>query len=70
MENQNKHEIEEVLDVGDVVWLFTGEELKVTHVGHEGFDTEDRYFSYDEHLVSFFLTRYGYESFIKERNNK
>lgn len=70
MEKQNKHDIEEVLEVGDTVWLVTGEELKVTRVDHEGFDTTDRYFSYDEHLVTFFLTRYCYENFIKERGNK
>ena len=70
MEKQNKHDIEEVLEVGDVVWLVTGEELRVTHVGHEGFDTTERYFSYDEHLVTFFLTKFCYENFIKERKSK
>lgn len=54
MENQNKHEIEEVLDVGDVVWSATGKEMKVTHVDHEGFETEEDYFSYDEHRSLFF----------------
>ena len=65
-----KHKIEKLLCIGDVVWSATGKEMKVTHVGHEGFETEEDYFSYDEHRSLFFLTEYGYENFIKERKNK
>lgn len=67
MKKYNKHDIEEVLEVGDVVWHITGKEMKVTRVSHDGFETEDGHFPYGEHSISFFLTRYGYEKYIKEK---
>ena len=70
MKKYNKHDIEEVLEIGDVVWLVTGEETKVTRVGREGFETEGGFFSYEQHGISFFLTRYGYEKHIKGDENK
>lgn len=51
---KRKHKIEKLLSVGDVVWSATGKEKKVTHVDHGGFETEEDYFSYDEHHSLFF----------------
>ena len=58
-----KNKIQKVLQVGDYVYSSNGgKPMKVTKIDFMGFETEDDYFTYDEHGELYFLTKRGYES--------
>ncbi len=63
--------ISKILEVGNTVYSSAnGKPMKVTKIYSDGFDTEDDYYSFDEHRDLFFLTKIGYlQSIEKERNN-
>ena len=57
--------ISNLLEVGDTVYsTANGKPMKVVKIYPDGFDTEDDYYSFDEHKKLFFLTKVGYEYFI------
>ena len=58
--------ISKILKVGDTVFSSkNGQPMKVTRIYSTGFDTEEDYFSFDEHRVLFYLTKRGYLDSVK-----
>lgn len=58
--------ISSVLSVGDYVYSSAnGKPMKVTRVYDCGFETEDDFYSYDEHKSLYYLTKVGYEDSLK-----
>ena len=69
-----KKRIKDLLKVGDVVYSAKGgEEMTVTRIDENGFETDQDYFLFREIRKLYFLTRYGYwyyHSMQKENENK
>ncbi len=62
--------ISKVLREGDVVFSSAnGQPMKVTRVYSNGFDTEDDYYSFEEHRELYYLTKRGYLDSIRSDNN-
>ena len=54
--------IKKLLSPGDVVYSIRGgQEMTITMIVNDGFETEENYFLFSEHKKLYFLTRYGYE---------
>ena len=55
------NKIAKVLSVGDVVFsAANGKPMKVIKIYSDGFDTDDDYYSFEEHGELYYLTRRGY----------
>ena len=55
-------QIKKLLKVGDTVYsAHGGEEMTVTKIEDEGFETDVDYFRYDEVRKLYYLTKHGYE---------
>jgi hypothetical protein len=62
--------ISKVLNEGDIVYsAANGQPIRVTWVYSCGFDSEQGYFSYDEHRSLFWLTKKGYSDSIRGGKN-
>ena len=54
--------IQKILSVGDTVYSASNcHPMKVTRIYSTGFDTEEDYFSFDEHRELYWLTKRGYQ---------
>ena len=61
MYNHNRA-IKKLLSPGDVVYSIRGgQEMIITMIDNDGFETEEDYFLFSEHKKLYYLTRYGYE---------
>ena len=58
-----KHKIQKLLSVGDFVYSSNGgKTMKIKKVDFDGFETEEDFFTYEEHGKLYFLTERGYKS--------
>ena len=53
--------IKKLLSPGDVVYSTKGgEEMIITKIDKDGFETEEDYFLFSEHKKLYYLTKFGY----------
>ena len=53
------NKIRKILSVGDVVYTVLGRAAVVLDIDNEGFETNEDYYTFDEHRELYFLTKTG-----------